>query len=77
MNSPGSRWYHSVGFVLLSLFVALGPFALPLLWKSPRFSERAKWFLTALTLVYTGVLLVLASLMFQQLLDQVRQLGGL
>lgn len=77
MNSSSSRWYHSVGFVLLALFLVLGPFALPLLWKSPRFSERAKWFLTALTMIYTGALVVMCSLMFQQLLDQVRQLGGL
>ena len=36
------RWYHSVWFVLLMLFFVLGPFGLPLLWKSPRFSRGAK-----------------------------------
>lgn len=45
---PSSRWYHSVGFVLLMLFVLAGPLALPLLWKSPRFPRWAKWLLTVI-----------------------------
>ncbi len=36
------KWYHSVWFVLFMLFFVLGPFGLPLLWKSPRFSRGAK-----------------------------------
>lgn len=42
------RWYHSVWFVLFMLFFVLGPFGLPLLWKSPRFPQWAKWVLTIL-----------------------------
>ncbi len=42
------KWYHSVWFVLFMLFFVLGPFGLPLLWKSPRFSRNAKiaWTIT-------------------------------
>jgi len=54
---PESRWFYSVWSVLLALFVFLGPFGLPLLWKSPRFSRGAKILLTALTTVYTLVLI--------------------
>ena len=54
---PESRWFYSVWSVLLALFVVLGPFGLPLLWRSPRFSRAAKVLLTALTAVYTLVLL--------------------
>ena len=54
---PESRWFYSVWSVLLALFVVLGPFGLPLLWRSPRFSRVAKVLLTALTAVYTLVLL--------------------
>ncbi len=43
--------------ILLMLFVVLGPFGLPLLWKSPRFSKRWKQILTALTLIYTALVL--------------------
>lgn len=51
-----AKWYHSVGVVLLLLFFVLGPFGLPILWKSPRFSRAWKQILTALTLLYTASL---------------------
>lgn len=51
------KWYHGVAPVLVSLFIVLGPFGLPLLWKSPRFTQQWKWILTALTLLYTVFLI--------------------
>jgi hypothetical protein len=51
-----SRWFHRPWAVLLMLFVVLGPFGLPLLWRSPAFSRGAKVVLTALTAVYTFLL---------------------
>ena len=57
---PEAKWYHSRGMVFLMLFVVLGPFGLPLLWKSPHFTKGWKHILTALTLLYT--LWVLQSL---------------
>ena len=48
------KWFYSVWFVLLMLTpFALGPFGLPLLWKSPRFSQPAKLWLTILTIGWT------------------------
>jgi hypothetical protein len=47
------KWYYNVWFVLLMLFVVLGPFGLPLVWKHPRFSRKVKMGLTVLTLGYT------------------------
>jgi len=47
-TSQPSRWYHSMWFVLVMLFFVLGPLALPLLWKSPRFPRWSKWCLTIL-----------------------------
>jgi len=41
--------------VLLLLFAVLGPLALPVLWRSSRFSGVWKVFLTALVLVFTVV----------------------
>jgi hypothetical protein len=38
------------------LFVVLGPFGLPLVWKNPRFSRRAKAALTIATVLYTILL---------------------
>ncbi len=60
---PGTRlpadrvhWYHRPVWVLLLLFVVAGPFGLPALWGSPRFSRPAKLVLTALVLAYTAML---------------------
>lgn len=54
-----SKWYHSVWFVLLMISpIALGPFGLALLWKSPKFSATAKLWLTILTLAWTAWLVI-------------------
>ena len=52
-----TKWYHGRLTVLLMLFFVLGPGGLPLLWKSPRFSKGWKQILTALTLIYTALIL--------------------
>jgi hypothetical protein len=49
-----TRWYYRIPYVLLLLFCVLGPFGLPLLWKSPDFKRPAKVALTLITLVFTG-----------------------
>lgn len=59
---PETKWYHSRAWVVLMLFAVLGPFGLPLLWKSPRFSRLWKRILTALTLIYAALAVrILAS----------------
>ena len=53
-ESAKPKWYHNVWFVLLMISpLALGPFGLPLLWKSPRFSQSVKTGLTLFTIVWT------------------------
>ena len=52
-SSSSSKWHQSVLFVLLMLFLVLGPLGLPLLWKSPRFSTLWKILLTAAVLIFT------------------------
>ncbi len=52
-----TKWYHGRLTVLLMLFFVLGPLGLPLLWKSPHFSKLWKQILTALTLIYTLLML--------------------
>ncbi len=36
---------------------ALGPFSVPLIWRSPKLSMRGRWIATALTLAYTFYLI--------------------
>ncbi len=54
-----SKWYHNPWFVLLMISpIALGPFGLALLWKSPKFSKYTKWGLSILTLAWTAWLVI-------------------
>jgi len=55
------KWYLNPISVVLLLFFVLGPFGLPLLYKSPKFSKTLKIILTVAVIVYTS-LLILASL---------------
>src|SRR5437899_9896884 len=50
------RWYYRPWWVLLMLFLVLGPFGLPLLWKSPSFSRWSKIALTVAVAAYTILL---------------------
>lgn len=68
-----AKWYYNRWTVLIALFMVAGPLGLPLLWRSSQFSERAKWSLTALTVLTTGLLVVFASVAFQQLLTQMQE----
>ena len=57
------KWYlRPIGIVLL-LFFVLGPFGLPLLYKSPKFSKTLKIVLTIAVMIYT-VYLIIATVEF-------------
>jgi len=55
-GGPRLPWYQRPVWVLVLLFVVLGPLALPQLWKSPAFSRGAKIVLTVLVVAYTALL---------------------
>ena len=55
------KWYLKPISVVLLLFFVLGPFGLPLLYKSPKFSRTLKIILTVVVIVYTSYL-IFASL---------------
>ena len=72
--TPGSRWYHGIWFVLIMLFLVLGPFGLPLLWRSPRFNRPAKITLTVILAVYTYCLFAVTAKAVQLALSQLESL---
>jgi hypothetical protein len=51
------KWYLRPMSVVLSLFFVLGPFGLPLLYRSPKFSRKMKILLTIAVVVYTFYLI--------------------
>jgi len=54
------KWYLRPGSVVILLFFVLGPFGLPLLYKSPGFTKKWKIVLTILMIIYTAYLITLA-----------------
>ena len=61
MNREKVQWYLNPVIVVLLLFFVLGPFALPLLYKSPGFSKTLRIILTLIVTIYT-LGLIFASL---------------
>jgi hypothetical protein len=55
------KWYLRPISIVLLLFFVLGPFGLPLLYKSPKFSKTLKIILTMGIIIYTSYL-IFASL---------------
>jgi len=56
-NEEKVKWFlRPVGVVLL-LFFVLGPFGLPLLYKSPKFSKKLKILLTVAVMNYTAYII--------------------
>jgi len=51
------KWYYRPIPVLVLLFIVIGPFALPLLYKSPHFSKFWKVLLTILVVIFTCYLI--------------------
>jgi hypothetical protein len=51
------KWYLRPISVVLLLFFILGPFGLPLLYKSPKFSKKSKIILTIAVIIYTSYLI--------------------
>jgi len=74
-RSQTSRWYHRPFWVVVLLFVAVGPFGLPLLWKSPSFSRTAKIVLTVAMVAYLG-LFVDESIRILRAIETVVPLAG-
>ena len=51
------KWYLKPISVVLLLFFVLGPFGLPLLYKSPKFNKTLKIILTIAVIIYTSYLI--------------------
>ena len=66
------KWYLRPLGVLLLLFLVLGPFGLPLLYKSPGFSRRLKIVLTVAVILYTTYLIIGSVQMARELYIQLK-----
>ena len=74
---PRPRWYHNMWVVLVMLFFVLGPLGLPLLWKSPHFSQPVKIGLSVLVIVFTVWILVSAGQLVSGMFHEIDTLPSL
>jgi len=56
-QEQGAAWYYHPIWILLLALLILGPFALPLVWKSSRMNPTEKAVMAAAILAYTAVVL--------------------
>ena len=69
-----TKWYYSTSAIVIGLIV-IGPFALPLVWKNPKYKVTTKLIITIVVIAVTIWLCHLAGQMYQQLIKQVNTLG--
>jgi predicted amidophosphoribosyltransferase len=74
---PQYKWWESPWVVLALLFLVLGPFALPLLWRSRRFTRLWKYVLTILVAGITAFIVWQIWYLFHQMLAPLRDLQQL
>lgn len=68
------KWYLRPTSVVLLLFFVLGPFGLPLLYKSPKFSKTLKIILTFAIIIYTSYLIFASLEIGRELYRRVEEL---
>ncbi len=72
-NSSGSKWYYGLVPVFLGL-ILMGPFAFPLLWKSPQFNLFWKVLLTFLVAAATLWMIKASAGVLGILMAQIKQI---
>jgi hypothetical protein len=71
------KWYLRPVSVVLLLFFVLGPFALPLLYRSPHFSKTLKIILTLVVIIYTSYLIFVSLEIGRELYERIGELQDL
>jgi hypothetical protein len=46
-------WYYRPLWIVALALTALGPFVLPLIWKTPRLDRTGKWLASAIVIMFT------------------------
>ncbi len=69
-----TKWYLRPISVILLLFFVLGPFGLPLLYKSPAFGKTLKIILTIVVIMYTSYLIFASLEIARQLYSRMGEL---
>ncbi len=71
---PKKKWYYSTSTIVIGLLV-VGPLALPLVWKNPKYKVVTKVIITIVVIAVTIWLCYLTGHMYQRLIKEVNALG--
>ena len=71
---PKTKWYQSTATIVIGLIVA-GPFALPLVWRNPKYSVITKVIITVAVIAVTVWICYLVGQMYESLFQQLEGLG--
>ena len=71
-----NSWSQNPIVIIILLFFVLGPLALPMLYKSSKFSQKQKTILTILVLINTAYLIYLITQQLQQINSSLDQFQG-
>jgi predicted nucleic acid-binding Zn ribbon protein len=69
-----TKWYYSTSAIVIGLLVA-GPFALPLVWKNPKYEPITKTIITIVVIVVTIWLCYYTGRLYQDLINEINALG--
>jgi len=72
-----TKWYLRRISVILLLFFVLGPFGLPLLYKSREFGRTSKIALTIVVIIYTSYLILASLEIARELYKGMEELRGI
>lgn len=75
-QAAAGQWYHSPRSILILAFTVLGPFAIPLIWRSPRMGTAMKWFLTLVITAVTVLVLYILYVFIAYLLGRYWEIQG-
>ena len=75
-SSVKPKWYYNIWLTLFLLFFVLGPLALPMVWKNPRFSQPVKFMLTVLMMLFCFVFIQLLTQLYSTVSYQLEQLDA-
>ena len=59
-KKPQDKWYFKTSTLIIA-FLCIGPFALPLVWFNPRFSQKTKIIISVIVIIlsyYLGIILI-------------------
>ena len=73
---PKGKWYYTTSAIVIGL-ITIGPLALPLVWKNPKYNVTIKAIITIIVIIGTLGLCYLMGVLYQQMMETVLSIGSI